>query len=97
MKRVLAATVQVKDWDERFSRDNRAWASIIAVPEDADKWGDRRAQYTVDRSHSVLTDAFITAFRREIQQERKPIREQLRRPVQSASAPKKPRERNAEK
>ena len=93
---VLAATVQVKDWDERFSRSNKEWAATIPVVDDGnDIMGDRRTRFVVDRCHPGLTDLFITAFRKERQKQmetpRKSIYEQLRQPVPQTTAPKKTR------
>ena len=93
---VLAATVQVKDWDERFSRSNKEWAASISVVDDGnDIMGDRRTRFVVDRSHSGLTDLFITAFRREQQKQkeapqRMSIYEKLRQPVPQPTTQKKP-------
>ena len=92
---VLAATVQVKDWDERFSRSNKEWAATIPVVDDRnDIMGDRRTRFVVDRSHSGLTDLFITAFRKERQKQmetpaRMSIYEQLRQPVPQPTSAKK--------
>ena len=66
---VLANTVQHKDWDERFSRSNREWAKTIPIVIDGNDFvGDRRTAFVVDRSHSGLTDMFVTAFRKEVRQ-----------------------------
>ena len=94
---VLANTVQHKDWDERFSNSNRAWAKTIPVVTDGNEFvGDRRTAFVVDRSHSGLTDLFVTAFRREQQKlleapSRMSIYEQLRQPVPQTPVPKKSR------
>lgn len=66
VKFVLATTIQHKDWDQRFSRDNRAWAQT--VPMDASfgsRESDRSVYYVVDQAHSGLTDLFVTRFRKE--------------------------------
>ncbi|MGN1307872.1 MAG: DUF3849 domain-containing protein, partial [Faecousia sp.] len=61
MEYVLANTVQHKEWDERFSSSNRAWAKTIPVVTDGNDFvGDRRTDFVVDRSHSGLTDLFVT-------------------------------------
>ena len=91
---VLANTVQYKDWDERFSSSNRAWAKIIPVVTDGNEFlGDRRTAFVVD-THSGLTDLFVTAFRKEQQKlmeapPRMSIYERLRQPVPQTTAPKK--------
>ena len=74
---VLANTVQQKDWDGRFSRDNKAWAKEISVcPEN-------RAAFSVGRPHPGLTDMFVSAARKELREaektaEKPSIREQLK-------------------
>lgn len=79
---VLANTVQFMDWDERFSRNNREWAKTIPIITDGNEFvGDRRIAFVVDRSHSGLTDLFVTAFRKEVRQaeqaQEKPKRESV--------------------
>ena len=67
---VLATTIQHKDWDQRFSRGNRAWAQ--SVPMEASfgsRENDRSISYVVD-AHSVLTDSFVSHFRKEQAKER---------------------------
>lgn len=89
---VLAVTVQIKDWDERFSRQNKEWAKPYKIYESEDS----RYYLAVDRPHSGLTDLFITAFRKEqVKQletpKRMSIYEQLRQPVpQAAISARKP-------
>lgn len=58
---VLAATIQDKEWDERFSRDNRAWAASVPMAEPQ----DRRCFYTIN-SHSTLLNGFVGMVRREL-------------------------------
>lgn len=58
---VLAATIQSKDWDERFSRSNKAWAAAVPMFEQE----HHRSPYIV-HSHSVLVDGFVSMVRREI-------------------------------
>lgn len=63
---VLANTVRQKDWDGRFSYDNKTWARTIPVYEDIDGFGgDRNVYFVVDRSHPGLTDIFLTNMRHE--------------------------------
>ena len=75
---VLAATIQGKNWDERFSRGNRAWAAAVPMIEPE----DRRISYMIN-SHSTLLNGFVGMVRRELaatrdQPEKKPsIKEQL--------------------
>ncbi len=56
---VLAATVQEKDYDGRFSRSNKAWAAQTSV--------SGNNQFVVE-SHPAVLDGFISQFRR-LQQE----------------------------
>ena len=59
---VLANTVQVKDWDGRFSRSNREWASRFDIPGDPQKGGDHRFVFVVS-SHPAILDGFIDIAR----------------------------------
>lgn len=78
---VLAMTVREKDFDGRFSRENKAWAKSQPLPPDPEHRG-RYCSYVVDKAHPVLTDALVTHARREL--ERKPsVKEKL----QSAETP----------
>lgn len=94
IKSVLANTVQLKDWDGRFSRDNKAWAKTVLVAEDTDGWGNNRnISFMVDRSHPAILDGFITHFRKELEkapQEKKPsILDKLKSPLpDGVSTPK---------
>lgn len=54
---VLANTIRSRDWDERFSRENKAWASGIRVPD------NRNMMYCVLNSHSVLVELFTRMVR----------------------------------
>lgn len=58
---VLAATIQDKEWDERFSRENKAWAASVPMAEPQ----DRRCFYTVN-SHSTLLNGFVGMVRKEL-------------------------------
>lgn len=60
---VLANTVQQKNWDARFSQNNKDWAATIAVHEDFSYGGDARKGFIVDKCHPGLTDMFITHVR----------------------------------
>ena len=66
---VLAMTVREKDFDGRFSRENKAWAKSQRLPPDPERRG-RYCSYVVDKAHPVLTDALVTHARREL--EKKP-------------------------
>ena len=71
VKFVLATTIQHKDWDERFSRDNRAWAKTVPMEASfGSKERDHSVYYVVDKAHSGLTDLFVSNFRKEQAKER---------------------------
>lgn len=80
---VLAMTVREKDYDGRFSRENKAWAKSQRLPPDPERRG-LYCSYIVDKAHPVLTDALVTHARRELECEKKPsVKEKL----QSAETP----------
>ena len=58
---MLAATIQSKDWDERFSRSNKTWAAAVPMVEAED-----RCCYYVVNSHSALVDGFVNMARKEM-------------------------------
>ena len=62
---VLANTVRIKDWDQRFSRDNREWADTVFVPVDKSPMGDDRNHAFCVESHSTLVDGFIGQAREQ--------------------------------
>ena len=58
---VLAATIQSKGWDERFSRGNKAWAAAIPMFEQ----DHRRSPYIV-HIHSTVVNGFVDMVRKEL-------------------------------
>ena len=63
---VLAVTVRHKEWDMRFSSDNKQWAQNIPIFEDEVALAyDQSAYMTVDDCHSGLLNIFMTAARQE--------------------------------
>lgn len=68
---VLAMTVREKDYDGRFSRENKAWAKSQPLPPDPERRG-RYCSYVVDKAHPLLTNALITHARRELERQKKP-------------------------
>lgn len=62
---VLANTVRIKDWDQRFSRGNREWADTVYVPVDKSPMGDDRNHAFCVESHSTLVDGFIDQAREQ--------------------------------
>ena len=74
---VLANTVQHKDWDGRFSRENKAWAAAFSIDPDVVMGMDRRVQFIVN-SHPAVLDGFIRMAREAAQnQQRRSVRDQL--------------------
>lgn len=68
---VLAATLQLKDYDGRFSHDNKAWAAGIDTSFAASSAYDHRPSFCVE-SHPAILDGFVHLFRKEACRERKP-------------------------
>ncbi len=92
---VLAATIQSKDWDERFSRANKAWAAAIPMFEQ----DHRRSPYIV-HIHSTVVNGFVSMARKEMdamreQRSQKPsIKERLAaKPVPADHPAAKPKDR----
>ena len=64
---VLVNAVQHKDWDGRFSHENKAWAkSIEVVPLPGAVGTDRTCSFVVDKTHSCFVDELVTYFRNEV-------------------------------
>ena len=68
---VLANTVQHKDWDGRFSRENKAWAAAFSIEPDVVMGMDRRVQFIVN-SHPAVLDGFITMTRKAVLESERP-------------------------
>ena len=64
---VLACTVQHNSWDGRFSRDTKAWAEGISVPENIDRGRDMNLDYVVE-SHPAVLDGFIGMAREKFKE-----------------------------
>ena len=60
---VLANTVRQKEYDGRFSPDNKKWSHTLLAP--CDMLGERGRKFMLDRVHPGLVDLFITQVRRE--------------------------------
>ena len=93
---VLAATVQDKEWDARFSRENKAWAQTVPMPEGSED-GNRRSHWVVD-SHPGLVNLFVDQVRdlaREREKEKPSVIQQLKQEPtagKTKAAPPKKRE-----
>ena len=78
---VLAVTVRYREWDVRFSEDNKRWAQTISVVFQPDMAGrDRNLSYVVDQAHSGLVNLFLEQARKQMPVSRPSILEQLRNP-----------------
>lgn len=65
---VLAATVQAKAWDGRFSSANKGWAFSVPLPDGESASGfDRRDDYVVT-THPAVLDGFISMARRALKE-----------------------------
>ena len=76
--RVLANTVQQKNWDGRFSAENKAWAKeqdILGVGGDP-----IMCSRFVVNSHPAVLDGFISQARRMLQ-ERTSVKDKLNQPT----------------
>ena len=83
---VLANTVQHKDWDGRFSRENKAWAAAFAIEPDVVMGMDRRVQSVVN-SHPAVLDGFITMTRKAVLEKYCPsVLESLKKRMQQQAA-----------
>ena len=85
---VLAATVQTKSWDGRFSPQNKDWAFTVRMPDSRpDMNYDRRDAYAVS-SHPAVLDGFISHARREMQDRQKhSVLEDLKKPPEQSHKP----------
>ena len=92
---VLAATVQAKAWDGRFSPANKGWAFSVPLPDGKSASGiDRRDDYVVN-SHPAVLDGFISMARRAMKEREQPIAEDALR--QPAAPPAKPKRHDMER
>lgn len=62
---VLANTVRQKDWDGRFSKNNKEWAATMYIPEDTDGFnGDRNTAFCVE-ARPTLVNGYIDMVREQ--------------------------------
>ncbi len=91
MNFILANTIQHKDADGRISRDNKAWAKTIPMPEDKESFR-RNAYLVVDQVNPGLVDLFARQARRAVQEKAKSsVLQKLKQelPAHKPAAPKK--------
>jgi len=94
---VLAATLQVKSWDGRFSSDNKKWASAFSFPDVSDGVRmDRRDDYAVT-SHPAILDGFVNIARKQIEEHSRPHLKALISKVTVSSAKTIPKPAKAPK
>lgn len=60
VNRVLANTVQQKNWDGRFSQENKEWAKQTYIPPDKNNFN---LDFVVE-SHPAVLDGFVNQYRR---------------------------------
>ena len=89
---VLANTVQYLDYDGRFSRDNRQWASGVLLPELSK---EHRAAF-VCGAHPALLDGFVNTVRKQQQEKRPSVTAKLHEPNKPASTKKRDKTRDKE-
>lgn len=91
MNFILANTIQHKDADGRISRDNKAWAKTIPMPEDSAT--SRHCAYlVVDQVNPGLVDLFARQVRKAVQEKEKgSVLQKLKQepPAHKPAAPKK--------
>ena len=91
MNFILANTIQHKDADGRISRDNKAWAKTIPMPEDSAS-SQQCADLVVDRVNPGLVDLFTRQARKIVQEKEKgSVLQKLKQelPPHKPAAPKK--------
>ena len=87
---VLAATVQAKSWDGRFSAANKDWAFSFDFPDPVNEMGfDRRHDYAVE-THPAVLDGFINLVRQAIRAMEHPINKEATVAEKKALEPAKP-------
>ena len=96
MNFILANTIQHKDADGRISRDNKAWAKTIPMPEDS-ATSQQCADLVVDRVNPGLVDLFTRQARKTIQEKEKGSVLQKLRQELSAHKPAAPKKREPER
>lgn len=91
MNFILANTIQYKETDGRISRDNKAWAKTIPMPEDRDT-SHQCVYLVVDQVNPGLVDLFAKQARKIVQEKEKgSVLQKLKQelPAHKPAAPKK--------
>ena len=82
---VLANTVDYKDYDGRFSRENKQWAQGIQLPR---LTKEQRASFVCE-AHPALLDGFLNTVRKQQQEKRPSVMDRLHAPVKQTTTKKK--------
>lgn len=72
---ILAATIQEKAHDGRFSRDNKEWAASVPMPEGENLY------LVSDRTHPILLDALAKEFRVNYAEKKPSVMDKLKQSV----------------
>lgn len=78
---ILAATIQEKAHDGRFSRDNKEWAASVPMPE------GEKTYLVSDRTHPILLDALAQEYRVNYSEKKPSVMDKLKHSV-SRNEPK---------
>lgn len=78
---ILAATIQEKAHDGRFSRDNKEWAASVPMPE------GEKTYLVSDRTHPILLDALVKEYRANYSEKKPSVMDKLKHSV-SRNEPK---------
>lgn len=93
---VLAHTLQQKNWDGRFSQNNKEWANGFDIPD------LKYSSFSIE-THSAILDGFVNQVRKAIMEKAMPAQEQasvtpaeykyysVRRPVDIGTIPREPK------
>ena len=69
---ILAATIQEKAHDGRFSRDNKEWAASVPMPE------GEKIYLVSDRTHPILLDALAEEYRVNFSEKKPSVMDKLK-------------------
>lgn len=95
---VLACTIQHKDWDARFSADNKAWAKTVTTHKDKGSYSnDSTLQFVIDQTHPGIVDLFATQLRKELDISKPSVRESLSQGTTPPSKAKSPSQKKPER
>jgi hypothetical protein len=89
---VLANTVDYKDYDGRFSRENKLWAQGIQLPQ---LTKEQRAAFVCE-AHPAILDGFVNTVRKQQQEKRPSVTAQLHAPKKPSPTKKNDKARKTE-